>query len=150
MVNRFPAVLFIFFMAMTGCDSSELKAPTGVSVQVFDPFPPNDRSKDLHAFSLTDDELQKFLFLFEEFPEYTPENLDIGAPRFWFDIEYGVDKSLSGNFFRGPQKLTLDTEEGCRVYPEHNSRLHDYLVGLIQDRGWMESSPASPVEQSER
>lgn len=150
MVNTLSVVLFLLFMAIAGCDSSEQKAPTGVSVLVFDPFPPTDRSKDMHAFALTDDELKKFLLLFQDFPDYTNENLDVGVPRFWFDIEYGVDKTVSGNFFRGPRKLTLDTMEGCRVYPEHNSRLHDYLVALIQERGWMNPSPATSAEQSGR
>jgi hypothetical protein len=112
-------------------------------VTVLDPFPPQDTTGDRHTFALTDAEVSSLVRLLNDLPSYKIENLDIGVPRFSFELVYPNSENLTGHFFRGPDRLVMESTDGLRVYAEHDTRLHDYIVELVQKRGWMRSASAT-------
>jgi len=112
-----------------------------VNVSVYDPFPPTNREIDLHEFTLNADELKKFSELAPEFLKHDNGQRDTGVPQFAFTVLYKDGQEISGHFFYGAKKLKVEAGKRGNGVIVVESKLHDYLLSVIRNRGWMKEKP---------
>ena len=130
-------------LSLSGCSKPE---PTvrGVDVSVYDPFPPQDSTNDLHTFKLTEEEVSLFQKHSRLLLSESDSSCNCGVSQFRFTVHYDDGETISGHFFHGPECLTIERQN--LIHVECPKEFYDKIVAMIRKRDWMKKTSEPPAE----